>query len=161
MTIPRRHELVIRQRPHRTAPEHPQVHTRQSHLGILHPPSTCGCPCASSRCFGIIPDDMSAIYGPNSSRPSTPTPASSLTEILLPCVCLKGATRTMRNAEKCIFFLLFLFFTLLPTWAVREIPSSHRTLCRHIGTHGMSLRLSTLLLNTLCVHRASTPGAHG
>jgi hypothetical protein len=77
------------------------------------------------------PVDMAAIYGPNSSRPSTPPMASSLTKILLPHVHPKGHNHIIHHREDTFFFFLFFFFTLLPTWAVCEIPSPHRTLCRH------------------------------
>jgi hypothetical protein len=44
--------------------------------------------------------------------------------------CAPQVTRTSYTTEK-IYFFFFFFFTLLPTWAVCEIPSSYRTLCRH------------------------------
>jgi hypothetical protein len=40
-------------------------------------------------------------------------------------------THIILHKEDIYIFFSFLFFTLLPTWAVCEIPSSHRTLCRH------------------------------
>jgi len=124
-------------------------------------------------------DDMSAYYGLSSYRPLTPMLAPSLTEILLPQVRPKGIPCTPAPARhvhppplvsprpytsasvpttrnKTLFF-----FMLLPTWAVCKIPLSHHTLCSRAGTHDMSSRLSTLLVNTPCPHLASAPGAHG
>ena len=138
----------------------------------------------------IDSDNMSANYGSPSTHPSTPSSGVSAhtnsTPTGLPPGHLQHKEHPHRNAHaaplhsrtcaphalasSCIIHNHTpqpwnlppgFFFTLLATWAVCEVPSSHCTLCRHVDTHNMSLQLSTLLLNMPCVHRVSTPGAHG
>ena len=190
--IPRHHQLMKCQRPHRTAPEHPKVHARHAHLRILHPPSIADVLVLATDALDINLDDMSANYGSPSTHPSTPSAGviahtNSTPTGLPPGVCSIKNTLTMVHrphsytpapfvsctpASSCIIHDhrpqpqnlppgTFSFFTLLPTWAVCEIPSSHCTLCHRGGTHATSLRPYTLTLYTLCIHRASTPGAHG